>query len=84
MTKPRHSWDHDNVKRIIADDTESGCEETIRTCLICGLIKITVHGRDGRPWPEFMMLGSGARIPLSTTPPCRRVRSVEAMESDDA
>lgn len=79
MTSPRHSWDHDNEKNIAACDTESGCGETIRVCLSCGLIMVTVHPPEGLPWHEFTLPGMSARIKLDHRPPCRRTAAVEAL-----
>jgi hypothetical protein len=66
---PRHSWSED-VKRFAAADTDSGNGETIRTCVLCHMIMVTVHPRDGYPWHEFTMPGCEGRIKLSQRPPC--------------
>jgi hypothetical protein len=65
-----HRWDHDNEKHIAAADNTSGCGETIRTCLACSLVMITVHPPTGFPWHEFTMPGASARIKLDHRPPC--------------
>jgi len=68
---PRHTRS-DNVIRIAAADTESGNGETIRTCVKCDLVMVTVHPPQGEgyPWHEFTMPGSSARIQLSQRPCC--------------
>lgn len=67
---PRHTWSED-VKRIAAADTESGYGETIRTCVKCHMIMVTVHPPLHRlPWNEFTMPGTSARIKLSQRPCC--------------
>jgi hypothetical protein len=66
-----HKWGHDNERRIAASDTQSGCGETIRTCLTCKLIMVTVHPPNrGFPWHEFTLPGSSLRIKLDHRPPC--------------
>lgn len=68
-TAPRHSWSED-VRRIAAADLPSGNGETIRTCVLCHMIMVTVHPIRGLPWNEFTMPGTSARIRLSQRPAC--------------
>lgn len=68
----RHSWDHNNAKRIPACESPDGNGRTERTCLNegCGLVKITVHGGDGRCcWREWRTK-DGFVWKGESTPPC--------------
>lgn len=61
----RHKW---NPPVTMIEGTTTGCEETHRTCDICGLVKITVHPPQGFPWREWQT-SKGMRAKLTTTPP---------------
>jgi hypothetical protein len=69
--RPRlHRWDEDTIQRIAASDSDNGCSQTHRTCLHCGLIRITMHPPQGFPWPEFMLPESRVRFRMDRTPHC--------------
>ena len=62
----RHKW---REPVTLTDETATGCEETHRTCVVCGMVKITVHPPQGLPWREWIA-PSGMRATLTATPPC--------------
>lgn len=68
---PRHKWG-DRV--TVVDNTSSGCEQGERTCVRCGIVRVTVHPPRGLPWREWRPRGC-VQIQLSSTPPCLGDRS---------
>jgi len=69
LPQPRHRWGE--AVPITADRTPSGCEQTERACVICGMIKITVHPPHGFPWREWRHPKSDRQFPAEHTPPCK-------------
>ena len=56
---PNHRWG----KRVPLE------HQTERTCVRCGLVKVTVHPPLGLPWREWRMPGQ-VQVQLEATPPC--------------
>lgn len=76
----RHQWDPQNVKRIPANETDNGCEQTHRTCVACGTVKVTMHPpAPDVPWLEFILPGKPMRFRMDRTPPCEPKGQVEGM-----
>lgn len=65
----RHRWNNGTERRIPACESPDGNDRTEKTCSICGLVKITVHGPNNRHWPRFRM-GDGLEGQVDGTPPC--------------
>lgn len=68
MTEKHHRWDKQE-KRIPACETSSGCDQTERTCIDCGLVKITVHPPHGLPYRAWRH-PNGLTAAIESTPPC--------------
>lgn len=72
----RHRWG-DSVS--IPFDTPSGCEETERLCLACGMVRISVLPPRGNPWRAWRTR-DGVRTDVPEhMPPCNPVGVVEAV-----
>jgi hypothetical protein len=65
----RHSWNNDNPVTILPSEAHDGNERTERSCKLCGMVKITVHGAEGLPWREWRTK-NGDRWWGQATPPC--------------
>lgn len=73
----RHRWG-DPIS--IFENTPSGCEETERVCILCGIVKITVHPRDRSEFPwRAWRTREGTRMEVDHTPPCRPVGNIETV-----
>jgi hypothetical protein len=68
MTK--HRWEKVPT-HLAASETADGNARTERTCMFCGLVKITVHPAQGFPWREWRTRHGGvmigARVPQCVT-----------------
>ena len=63
---PRHKWG-DPVTIVHGPN---GCEQTDRTCVRCGLVKVTMHPPHGLPWRAWRHPKSTVQFPAEHTPPC--------------
>lgn len=63
---PNHRW---GPRMLVNDGTVHGCEQSERTCLRCGLVRVTVHPPQGLPWREWRPEG-GPQMQFTNTPPC--------------
>lgn len=84
----RHTWPKDGspgLIRLHGSQSDDGNDRTERTCLCCGLVKITVHPAQGLIWTEWRTK-SGQTWIGETTPPCvERVKAkLEAAEVEQA
>lgn len=66
----RHRWGASVQLRNPA----TGNDQTERSCLRCGLVKVTVHAPHGVPWREWRAPGQG-QVQVAATPPCGAVMS---------
>jgi hypothetical protein len=66
----RHRWPIETERRLAHTEFPDGNGRTERTCPLCGLVRVTVHGANGQAWREFRLRDSPNAIRLSTTPPC--------------
>jgi len=67
----RHRWNIENIDRVPACESESGCEQTERHCEKCPLVKITVHTPDGgNPYRAWRHPKSPKMFVCEHTPPC--------------
>lgn len=74
VKSPHHRWDINAIIRKPACESQDGNDRTERTCLHCGMVKITVHPPQGFPWHEWRT-ATGAVWQGDSTPPCVRVTS---------
>lgn len=65
----KHRWDYDNEKRIPASESPDKNGRTERTCLLCRMVKITVHVPRGYPEREWRT-AAGDVWRGDATPPC--------------
>ena len=63
----RHKWGE--CVSISGFDTATGNDQSERACLLCGLVKITVHPPHGFPWREWRARGQ-EQVKIDATPPC--------------
>lgn len=68
-----HSWAPPTT--ILGPDSDNGCEQHVRICEKCGLIKFTmlppsVHGTVSLPWTEWSWPGAGRAARARLRPPC--------------
>lgn len=52
--------------------------QTERTCTLCGVVKVTVHGADGKHWREWRSGASAAQIETDMPFPCELKLDAEA------
>jgi hypothetical protein len=65
----RHRWGP--VEKLTLETPHGHrIDQTERTCLTCGLVKITVHPPHGYAWREWRMPGQ-VQVQVDGTPPCR-------------
>jgi hypothetical protein len=69
----RHKW---GAPVTVIDGTPSNCEQTERTCVLCEMVKVTVHPPQGMPWREWRPK-DGPQIQLEHTPPCRAGKNAQ-------
>ncbi len=72
----RHRW---GEPIAILENTPSGCQETERTCVQCGYVRITTHYPDGAFPGRAWRTRDGMRAEIEHTPPCRPVGNVEGL-----
>ena len=53
-------------------------DQTERTCIHCGMLKITVHSPQGLPWREWRHSKSPAQFACEHTPPCLALETTVA------
>lgn len=64
----RHKWG--DPAYLHRDTTPSGCDETEKPCVLCGLVKLTVHTPIGYPY-RMWRTRAGLRFPDDgATPLC--------------
>jgi hypothetical protein len=61
----KHRWG----EPIAIPQGASGCQETERACIHCGLVKITVHPPHGLAYRAWRT-ASGMRAQIEHAPPC--------------
>jgi hypothetical protein len=78
-SKPRHhKWDAQAITRIPANESDNGCEQTHRSCVLCGTVKVTMHPpAPAFPWLEFILPGKPMRFRMDRTPVCEPKGDVE-------
>jgi hypothetical protein len=65
----RHRWNAIDVRRIPACESTDGNNRSERDCMLCGMVKVTVHPAQGLAWREWRTK-SGSVWPGNLTPPC--------------
>jgi hypothetical protein len=79
----RHRWSEPVA--VLPDDTFSGCQETERTCLACGMVRITVHPPVHRDvWRAWRTRDGKRTDKISATPPCHPQGNVESLAGGPA
>lgn len=63
---PRHRWS--DARPMVGSN---GLAQSERTCLWCGLVKITVHPPQGLPWREWRHPSNPQQFAMAATPPCQ-------------
>ncbi|MPZ58455.1 MAG: hypothetical protein GEU91_18575 [Rhizobiales bacterium] len=63
----KHRWE--GHRWIHGHDSPDGCSRTERTCVLCTMVKITVHPPQGLPWREWRTF-DGKVWHGTATPPC--------------
>lgn len=53
-----------------------GKERTLKSCIHCGIIKVTVHNGDGHAWREWRTKG-GDIYAGELTPPCLPIEEIK-------
>lgn len=71
---PRHRWGHS--RNVFNEHT--GNDQTQRICVLCGLVKITVHPPRGYPWREWRDPRGGGQLQFSGTPACGGEKKMES------
>jgi hypothetical protein len=70
LSPAKHRWPRESEKRLHGTSFKDGNSRTERTCPLCGLARLTVHGGDGRSvWREWRHR-NGEIFVTSATPPC--------------
>lgn len=65
----RHDWLSLPERKIPACESPDGNDRTEKTCGGCGIVKITVHGRNNLHWNKWRLL-TGQEFQVNGTPPC--------------
>jgi hypothetical protein len=65
----RHKWDHAGERRLSGFDCTDGNARNERTCVKCGIVRITVMPPHGLPWHEWRVKDGGTYVG-EATPPC--------------
>lgn len=63
-----HRWDYDKEHHIPGCESKDGNDRTEKPCLICSVIKVTVHPPQGYPWNEWR--SSDGKYIAESRPPC--------------
>lgn len=70
MASTRHKWPEDrHAKIFLAQETRDGLERHERTCIQCGMTRITVIPPVGWPWHEWRTKDGPVWVG-EATPPC--------------
>jgi hypothetical protein len=64
---PRHKWGDPVL--VPAAENADGCDHNERTCVLCGLVKLTVMPPQGYPWRAWRT-ANGQRWDREATQPC--------------
>jgi hypothetical protein len=82
LKPPRHRWDKDNERRFAGIDFPDGCSRNIRTCLHCGLKRITVIPPRSPPFPHHVWVTRDDKKWIGeATPPCISAEVTELREA---
>jgi hypothetical protein len=81
-TRPKHQFG--DPKSIGALASPSRFPQTERTCFLCKVIKVTVHGRGGNAWREWRMPGESVQLCDDFRPECVPVAQEAKQEGDAA
>jgi hypothetical protein len=74
----RHRWSEPVA--VLAENTPSGCQETERTCIACGMVRITVHPPVAHlPWRAWRTPQGDRTDKIAMTPPCHPSGNVESL-----
>ena len=66
----QHTWNVIPVARLDGTEFPDGNARTLRSCSICGMVKVTVHGRGDRTaWREWRTKDGKVWVG-ELTPPC--------------
>ena len=71
MTAGNHKWDYENEKRIAAVDAPDGCDRNEKSCILCGITKVTILPPHGFPYHEYRV--GSAQMVWTRRPECVRV-----------
>ena len=80
MKPPRHEWDHAGERRLNGFDAADGNARNERTCVKCGIVRITIIPPHGYPWHEWRTKNGGTYVG-EATPPCVSREVVELREA---
>lgn len=67
-TKPKHQFGTDTF--VPAAQTSTRLPQSERTCHLCRLVKVTVHGCDGLAWREWRRPHETAQLADQVRPEC--------------
>lgn len=65
-----HRWDHEHERNLAASEFADGNARTERDCVLCGIVKVTVHAPNGFAWREWKHPKSDIYFQADHTPPC--------------
>ncbi len=75
----KHRWDRDRTTHLAAAEFADSNGRTFRPCVLCNMVRITVHGGDGKSFWREWRTRDGELWVGEATPPCLDAPSLDGM-----